>query len=115
MPRRALQTIEAEVVTTADLSNALAGTPLDRAPGPGAVAIYLASTVVDSRASVLVGSKELKRDSVIGKVIANAQVDIAADSALATQVQGGEPLYVDLDVVGAGTIRVKAVWLGILP
>jgi hypothetical protein len=84
-------------------------------PGPGALAVYLASTVADSEATVSLGGRTLKTKGLISKVVANAQIDINADAPLMMSVRGGEVLTVDLDVVGAGTIRAKAFWIGELP
>lgn len=107
-----MQTIEAEKTVTADTSDILGGTVLRSMPGPGAVAVYLASTVADSEATVSIGGFTLKTKGIISKVIANAQIDLSADSPLMTQVRGGEVLIVDVDVVSAATVRVKAIWMG---
>lgn len=107
-----MQTIEAERTVTADTNDVLGTTALKTIPGPGALAIYLASTAADSEASVSVGGRTLKTKGLIGKVGTNAQIDVVSDAALVTTVRGGESPLVDVDVVTAGTIRVKAIWVG---
>jgi len=109
-----MQSVESEITVTADTPDALNGTDLERAPGPGAIGIWLASTVADSRATVLVAQKGLKTDSLIGKVATNAQIAVNEDPPLMADVVGGEKLRVSLDIVSAGTIRIKAIWLGVV-
>lgn len=107
-----MQTLQEEVTVTADDSDALVNTSLAFAPGPGAIGIFLASTQADSRATVAVGSRVLKNDSLIGKVGTNAQIDVQADTPTVQPVLGGEKVKVALDVVTAGTIRCMVVFMG---
>lgn len=109
-----LQTVEAEITVTADDADAFVNTDLRYTPGPGAIAIYLVSTVADSRATVAIAGKLLKNDGLIGKVATNAQIDVQADAPLYAMCQAGEPVRVSLDVVTAATIRAKGIWVGIL-
>jgi hypothetical protein len=108
-----MTTIQAEVTVTADDSDALVNTDLAYAPGPGAVGIWLASTVADSRATVNVGGKVVMNDSIIGKVATDAQIDMQAESPLIVPVKGGEKIRVNLDEVSAATIRCRAVHMGV--
>jgi len=108
-----VQTVEAEVTVTADDTDALINTDLRDAPGPGAISIWLASTVADSQGTVQVGQKLLKSAGLIGKVGTNAQIDLEADSPNMTQVRGRERIRVSLDVVTAATIRCRAIWVGV--
>jgi len=108
-----MQSIEAEITVTADDTDAFNGTDLETAPGPGGIAVYLASTVADSRATVHVGSRVMKTDSIISKVGTNAQIDVLNDAGLFIGVRGGEKVRVTLDVVTAATIRAKAMFLGV--
>lgn len=108
-----MQSVSADNTTTADLTDALGSTDLRSMPGPGAIAVWLASTVADSRATIVLGGRALKTNQLIAKVATNAQIDETADGPEAlVQVNGGEQLRVDLDVVTAATIRVKARWMG---
>ena len=107
-----MQTIEAERTVTATTSDMLGATQLRSMPGKGAVAVYLASTVADSTAAVSLGGRALKTNGVISKVATNALIDVQADAALMIEVSGGEVLTVDVVVVTAATIRVKALWMG---
>lgn len=107
-----MQSIEAERTVTATTVDVLGATQLRVVPGPGAIGIYLASTVADSTAVVSVGGKVMKQSSVISKVATNALIDVEGDSGLDIQVRGGEVVSVDVTVVSAATIRVKAIWFG---
>jgi len=107
-----METIEAERTVTATTLDMFGATQLRAAPGRGAVAIYLASTVADSTGTVTVGGRSLKQSGLISKVIANAQIDINSDVPLMASVSGGEVILVDVTVVSPGTIRAKAVWMG---
>ncbi len=105
-------TIEADVTVTADDTDALVNTDLAYAPGPGAIGLWLASTVADSRATITVGRTVVKNDSLIGKVGTNAPIDQLAESPTIVPVRGGEKVRVNLNVVTAATIRAKAVYMG---
>lgn len=105
--------VEAEVTVTADTGDALVNTDLANAPGVGAVAIWMASTVADTLATVTVGVKVLKNNSLIGKVATNAQIDVNAEGPLLLQVRGNEKIRVQVDVVTAATVRVRAVFQGV--
>lgn len=108
-----MQTIEQERTVTATTTDMFGGTLLRVAPGPGAIAIYVASTVADSTASINVGGKQLKAaGTVISKVGTNAPIDVQSDAPMAIEVRGGEVISVDVTIVTAGTIRGKALWVG---
>lgn len=109
-----VQTVEAEVTTTVSVTDALSGTDLRQAPGNGAVAIFLASTVADSLATVNIGAKALKSNTLVSKVATNAQIDINADAPIMTTVRKGDQIRVSVTVVSAATIRVKAIWQGVI-
>jgi len=81
--------------------------------GRGGVGVFLASDQKDARASVLVGGRGLKTDSLIGKVDTNYLIDINSDAPVAAGVQGGEKLRCDVTIVTAGNIRAVAVWVGV--
>jgi hypothetical protein len=77
------------------------------------VGVFLASDQKDARASVLVGGRGLKTDSLVGKVDTNYLIDINSDAPVAAGVQGGEKLRCDVTIVTAGNIRAVAVWVGV--
>lgn len=108
------QLVEAERTLTADTTDVLGSTDLRQAPGAGAVAVFLASTVADTLATVSIGGRLLKNNTVIGKVATNAQIDALADTPVAAQVEKGDIITVNIDVVTAATVRVKAIWQGVL-
>lgn len=107
-----MQTIEAEKTATATTPDIFGNTQLRVMPGPGAVAVYLASTVETNLATVAIGGRVLKQSSLISKIIANAQINVNDDAGLMAEVRGGEVLSVDLTLVAAGTMRAKAIWMG---
>jgi len=109
-----MSTLTEEVTVTADDGDVMVNTSLAFAPGAGAIGVFLASTVADSRATVAVGGRVLKNDSIIGKVIANAQIDADQDVPLVQPVTGGQKIKVALDVVSAGTLRCLVVFQGVV-
>jgi len=110
-----MQTIQGENEVQATTTDVLGATPLRVMPGPGAVSIYGSSTVADSRASVTLGGKSLKTDSLVTKVSSDRQIDMEADIPLGiAMVRGGEVLTVDVTEVTAMTLRVLAVWVGVV-
>ena len=108
-----MQTITAEIVVSATTTDVLGSTPLRTMPGPGAVAVYLASDQADWLASVSLGGRMLKTNSLIGKVNATFQINMLEDAPSgAAEVQGGEVLTVDVTEVTAGSGRAFAIWIG---
>jgi len=108
-----MTTSEADITVTVDDADALVNTDLAYAPGPGAIGVWLASTVADSRATISIGNKVVKNDSIISKVATNAQIDQIAESPTIVPVRGGEKIRVNLNVVSAATIRAKCVYMGV--
>ena len=92
--------------TTTDV---LANTDLDRAPGPGAVGIWIISDQVDSRATVRVGSRQVASDITVptGTLIDTDQIPFAMQA-----VAGGEKIVVDVVEVTAMAMHITSVWVG---
>ena len=92
--------------TTTDV---LSNTDLDRAPGPGAVGIWIISDQVDSRATVRIGSRQVASDITVptGTLIDTDQVPFAMQA-----VRGGERIVVDVVEVTAMALHVTTVWVG---
>lgn len=108
-----MEVVNAEVEITATTTDALNATQLSRVPGPGAIAVYMAATVADWLATVVIGNKVLKNNSLITKVDANRQINVLEDPSVAMQVTGGEKVQVDVTEVTAGTGRIMAIWTGV--
>ena len=107
-----MEVVTAEVEVSATTIDALNATQLSRIPGPGAVAVFLASNQADWLATVVVGNKVLKNNALITKVDTNRQINVLEDPSVAMTVTGGEKLQVDVTEVTAGIGRVLAIWTG---
>ncbi len=102
--------IRVDLQLAATTTDALANTDLDRAPGPGAVAIWAISDQVDSRMTVRIGSRQVASDSTLptGTLIDTDQPPVAMQ-----QVTGGEKLTVDVVEVTAMALHMMAIWIGV--
>jgi len=91
-------------------TDVLQNTDLDRAPGPGAIAIWALSDQVDSRMTVRIGSRQPASDITLptGTLIDTDQLPIAMQ-----QVLGGEKITVDVVEVTAMALHLSAVWIGV--
>lgn len=92
--------------TTVDV---LANSDLDRAPGPGAVGIWVISNQVDSRITVRVGSRQVASDIAVptGSLIDTDQAPVAMQA-----VRGGEKIVVDVVEVTAMAMHLTVIWIG---
>lgn len=88
----------------------LANTDLDRAPGPGAVGVWIISDQVDSRATVRIGSRQVASDITVptGTLIDTDQIPFAMQG-----VNGGEKIVIDVVEVTAMAMHVTTVWTGV--
>jgi len=88
----------------------LANTDLNRAPGPGAIAVWAISDQVDSRMTVRIGSRQPASDITLptGTLIDTDQLAVAMQ-----QVLGGEKITVDVVEVTAMALHVSVVWVGV--
>jgi len=94
----------------ATTTDTLQNTDLDRAPGPGALAIWAISDQVDSRITVRIGNRQPASDITIptGTLIDTDQPPIAMQS-----VRGGEKITVDVVEVTAMALHLMAIWVGV--
>jgi len=94
----------------ATTTDTLANTDLDRAPGPGAVAIWAISDQVDSRMTVRIGSRQPASDITLptGTLIDTDQAPVAM-----LQVTGGEKITVDVVEVTAMALHLMVIWIGV--
>lgn len=101
-----------EEVFTASETDVLRDTDLRQAPGPGAVAFWAASDVVDSTITIRVGGASLINAQVVPDRGADAPINEndQAPSAMAPVV-GGELLQVDVVEVTAMNMRLVAIFV----
>lgn len=92
--------------TTTDV---LSASDLDRAPGPGAVGVWVISDQVDSRITVRVGSRQVASDIAVptGSLIDTDQAPVAMQA-----VRGGEKIVVDVVEVTAMAMHLTVIWIG---
>jgi len=101
--------IRVDLQLAATATDVLANTDLDRAPGPGAVAVWAISDQVDSRMTVRVGSRQVASDITLptGTLIDTDQPPIAMQA-----VTGGEKITVDVVEVTAMALHMMTIWIG---
>ncbi len=110
----ATKTIRDEQLLTATTADVLSGTDLRQAPGPGAVAIWAASTVNDSTITARVGgSQSASAIAIPNKGTGTPILTEQEAPILMQQVRGGENIRVDVVEVTAAEIRVLTVWHGV--
>lgn len=91
-------------------TDVLANTDLDRAPGPGAVGIWIISDQTDSTATCRVGSRQVASAIAVptGTLIDTEQVPLALQG-----VRGGEKIVLDVTETTAMAMHVTVVWSGV--
>lgn len=99
--------VDQQHVATA--TDVLANTDLERAPGPGAIAVWAISDQVDSRMTVRIGSRQPASDITLptGTLIDTDQPPVAMQA-----VRGGEKITVDVVEVTAMALHLMAIWIG---
>ena len=108
------KTIRDEQVLAATTSDVLSGTDLRQAPGPGAVAIWAASTVDDSTITARVGGNQAASAIAIPNKGTGTPILTEQEAPiLMQQVRGGENIRVDVVEVTAASIRILTVWHGV--
>jgi len=95
----------------ATATDVLANTDLDRAPGPGAISIWIISDQTDSRVTARIGSRQVASDITVptGTLIDTDQVPIAMQT-----VSGGEKIVIDVVEVTAMAMHLTVVWVGLV-
>ena len=109
-----LETVRHEEVLTATELDMLRDTDLRQAPGPGAIAFWIASDVIDSVVSIRVAGRSLANNIVAPDRGTDAPINEneQAPTALAP-VHGGELIQVDITEATAMNLRVVAIWQGV--
>ena len=109
MTSRAMTQVRDDQQLAATTTDILVNTDLGRAPGPGAVGIWIISDQVDSRATVRIGSRQVASDITVptGTLIDTDPIPFAMQ-----QVRGGERIVIDVVEVTAMAMHVTTVWAG---
>jgi len=114
MVRAMTKTVRDEQLLTATTVDVLASSDLRQAPGPGAVAVWAASTVSDSRITARIGGAQGASDIDIMNKGTGAPILTEQEAPiLMQQVRGGENIRVDVVEVTAAEIRILTVWHGV--
>lgn len=102
--------ITAFVQDTAADADALAGSDLEFAPGPGTLEVYVASTVNTATLTAVIGDRNVVRAQVIplrANGIPNSEED---PPAIAEIVEGGEKIVINIGGT-TGTVHTSAVFI----
>lgn len=104
--------VRVEEVFTATETDVLRDTDLRQAPGPGAIAFWAASDVVDSNISIRVGGTSLINNQVVPDRGADAPINENDQAPTAmSPVRGGELIQVDVTEVTAMNMRLVAIFV----
>lgn len=100
--------IRVDLQLAATATDVMANTDLDRAPGPGAVGVWIISDQVDSRATVRIGAVQPYSDRPVptGSLIDTEQPPIAMAG-----VTGGEKITIDVVEVTAMAMHMIVIWI----
>jgi hypothetical protein len=94
--------IQVTGIVAADTNNALAGSDLQSAPGPGVCLLWIASSQADTRITFAAPPNVASRN-VTPHFRANGVPLVSDDSPVAIAVRGGEQIILFVDIVTAGT------------
>jgi len=101
-----------EEIFTATENDVLRDTDLRQAPGPGAIAFWAASDVVDSTITIRVGGVSLINAQVVPDRGTDAPINENDQAATAmSPTVGGELIQVDVVEVTAMNMRLVAVFV----
>lgn len=89
-------------IRTSDTANALAGTDLASAPGPGVVLFWVASSQADTIITITCPPRVAARN-ITPMLRTNGVPLVSDDSPVALPVKGGEQIALQIDIVTAGT------------
>lgn len=94
--------IQVTGIVTADTANALSGSDLQSAPGPGSVILWAASSQADTRIT-LAAPPTVATRNVTPHLRTNGVPLVSDDSPVAMAVRGGEQIILFVDIVTAAT------------
>jgi len=94
--------IQVTGIVTADTNNALSGSDLQSAPGPGVILLYIASTQADTRITFSAPPTCASRN-ITPHIRTNGVPLCSDDSPVAMAVRGGEQCILYIDIVTGAT------------
>ena len=95
--------IQVTGVVAADTNNALTGSDLQSAPGPGVVLLWIASTQADTRITFAAPPQVASRN-ITPHLRTNGVPLVSDDSPVAIAVRGGEQIILFVDVITGATV-----------
>jgi len=95
--------IQVTGIVTADSANALSGSDLQSAPGPGTVILWIASSQPDTRITFAAPPTVASRN-ITPHLRTNGVPLISDDSPVAMAVRGGEQVILYIDIVTGATV-----------
>ncbi|KKL47799.1 hypothetical protein LCGC14_2331940 [marine sediment metagenome] len=107
------ESVRVEEIFTADENDVLRDTDLSQAPGPGVIGIWAASDQADHLCSVRIGGSALLTNQLVPFRGTSAPIQEEQQAPIASkQVNRGDTIKVDIDIVTPGDTRIMAMWLG---
>lgn len=95
--------IQVTGIVATDTVNALAGSDLQSAPGPGTVILWIASSQNDTRITFGAPPAVASRN-ITPHLRTNGVPSMSDDSPVAMAVRGGEQIILFIDIVTAATV-----------
>ena len=95
--------IQVTGIVTADTNNALSGSDLQSAPGPGVLLLWIASTQADTRITFAAPPRVASRN-ITPHIRTNGVPLVSDDSPVAVAVNGGEQCILFVDIVTGATV-----------
>ena len=95
--------IQVTGIVAADTNNALTGSDLQSAPGPGVVLLWIASSQADTRITFTAPPTVASRN-ITPHVRTNGVPLVSDDSPVAIAVRGGEQIILFIDIVTGAVV-----------
>lgn len=109
-----METVRHEEVFTATEADVLSDTDLRQVPGPGAIAVWAASTVDDSSITVRIGNRQGVSAIAVTNRGTGAPIEENNQAPIMMKtVKGGENVRIDVTEVTAMSLRLVVVWAGL--
>lgn len=109
-----IETVRHEEVFTATEADVLSDTDLRQVPGPGAIAVWAASTVDDSTITVRIGNRQGVSSIAVTNRGTGAPIEENNQAPIMMKtVKGGENVRIDVTEVTAMSLRLVVVWAGL--
>jgi len=95
--------IQVTGIVSADTTNALSGSDLQSAPGPGVCLLWIASSQADTRITFAAPPNVASRN-ITPHLRTNGVPSVSDDSPVAIAVRGGEQVILFIDIVTGATV-----------